>query len=158
MKRILSSLSLSLCLASALAIGSLPVQAAEKSPEKKAEKAEKKAKKADKGVRARPVMGKIEAVDKTMKTLTLSGEKKQVLQVTSETKIMKAGKPATFDDATVGEEIGGSVVEEGGKLVLKSLRVGAKPGEGEKAAPKGPAKAKKQAKEAAEKAAGASGQ
>lgn len=161
MKRILSSLSLSLCLASALAIGSLSAQAAEKSTEKKAEKAEKKAEKAEKAVRARPVMGKIEAVDKTMKTLTLSGEKKQVLQVTSETKIMKAGKPATFDDATVGEEIGGSVVEEGGKLVLKSLRVGAKPGEGEKgdkASPKGPAKAKKQAKDAAEKAAGASGQ
>lgn len=155
MKRILSSLTLSLCLASVLAAGSFSANAADKAPEKKAEKAEKKAEKAV--TKSRPVMGKIEAVDKTMKTLTLSGEKKQVLQVTSETKIIKAGKPATFDDATVGEEIGGSVVEEGGKLVLKSLRVGAKPGEGDKE-PKGPSKAKKKAKEASEKAAGASGQ
>ena len=149
MKRILSSLTLSFC----LALGGFAGIAAEKVPEKKAEKSDKSA------PRARPVAGKIEAVDKTMKTLTLSGEKKQVLVVTSETKIMKAGKPATFSDATVGEEIGGSVVEENGKVILKSLRIGAKPGEaGEKAEPKGPAKAKKKAKDAAEKAAGASGQ
>jgi hypothetical protein len=140
MKRILSSLTLFVCLASAIA--------ADKAPDKTA-------------ARARPVSGKIEAVDKTMKTLTLSGEKKQVLQVTSATIITKAGKPAIFDDATVGEEIGGSVVEESGKLILRSLRVGSKPGEapaGDKAAPKGPAKARKMAKDAADKAAGASGQ
>ncbi len=151
MKRILSSITLSVCLASTFAIGGFCAAAAEKAPDTRIEKSEKA------GPRARPVSGKIEAVDKTMKTLTLSGEKKQMLLVTSETKIMKAGKPATFADATVGEEIGGSVIEEGGKLVLKSLRVGAKPGEGEKE-PKGPAKTKKKAKEAAEKAAGASGQ
>jgi Cu/Ag efflux protein CusF len=150
MKRILSSLALFLCLASTIAIGEFSANAAEKSPEKKAEKSEKAA-------RGRPVMGKVDAVDKTMKTLTLSGEKKQVLQVTSETRIMKAGKPATFDDATVGEAIAGSAVEENGKLVLRSLRIGAKPEEGEKE-PKGPAKAKKKAKESAEKASGASGQ
>ncbi len=141
MKRILSSLTLFVCLASAIA--------ADKAPDKTA-------------ARARPVSGKIEAVDKTMKTLTLSGEKKQVLQVTSATIITKAGKPAIFDDATVGEEIGGSVVEENGKLILRSLRVGPKPGEapaaGDKTVPKGPAKARKMAKDAADKAAGASGQ
>lgn len=139
MKRILSSLTLSLC----LAFGGFAGVAAEKSSEKKAEKSEKAA------PRARPIAGKIEAVDKTMKTLTLSGEKKQVLVVTSETKIVKGGKPATFADATVGEEIGGSVVEENGKLILKSLRVGTKPEEaGGSADPKGPAKVKKKAKEA----------
>ncbi len=153
MKRILSSITLSVCLASTFAIGGFSAAAAEKAPDTKIEKSEKA------GPHARPVSGKIEAVDKTMKTLTLSGEKKQVLLVTSETKIMKAGKPATFADATVGEEIGGSVVEEGGKLVLKSLRVGPKPGDaGEKAEPKGAGKVKKKAKETAEKAAGASGQ
>ena len=136
MKRILSSITLSVCLASTFTIGGFSAAAAEKAPDTKIEKSEKA------GPHARPVSGKIEAVDKTMKTLTLSGEKKQVLLVTSETKIMKAGKPATFADATVGEEIGGSVVEEGGKLVLKSLRVGAKSDEGEKE-PKGPAKTKK---------------
>ncbi len=147
MKRILWSLSLSAC----LAFGSFSGFAADKAPEKKAEKSEKA------GPRARPIAGKIEAVDKTMKTLTLSGEKRQVLVVTSETKIMKAGQPALFADATVGEAIRGSVIDENGKLVLRSLLIGAKPAEaGEKAEPKGPAKVKKKAKEAAEKAAGAS--
>jgi hypothetical protein len=48
--------------------------------------------------------------------------------VTSETKIAKAGKPATLDDATVGEEVGGAYHQaEGGKMELMSLRIGAKP-------------------------------
>lgn len=76
--------------------------------------------------RARPVNGKVEVIDSAMKTITLSGEKKQVLHVTSETTINKMGKPALFSDIVVGETIGGSVVEEDGKLKLKSLRIGPK--------------------------------
>jgi hypothetical protein len=76
--------------------------------------------------RSRPVSGKVAVIDTAMKTITLSGEKKQVLQVTSETKINKGGKPAMFSDIVVGEVIGGSVVEEDGKLKLKSLRIGPK--------------------------------
>jgi hypothetical protein len=85
------------------------------------------AKKALAKPRARPVAGKVAVIDSAMKILTLSGEKKQVLQVTSETKITKGGKPAMFSDIVVGEVIGGSVVEEDGKLKLKSLRIGPKP-------------------------------
>lgn len=91
--------------------------------------------------RARPVTGKVDVIDSAMKTITLSGEKKQVLHVTSETKMMKAGKPAMFSDIVVGEVIGGSVVEVDGKLTLNSLRIGPKP-EAEK-----PAKKKKPAAE-----------
>jgi Cu/Ag efflux protein CusF len=85
--------------------------------------------------RARPVTGKVEVIDSAMKTITLSGEKKQVLYVTSETVLNKMGKPALFSDIVVGETIGGSVVDEGGKLMLKSLRIGPKP-EAEKPAKK----------------------
>lgn len=71
-----------------------------------------------------PFRGKIVAVDKTAKTIKV-GER--TFQVTSSTKIMKAGKPATLDDATVGEEVGGHFKKtDDGKLELLSLRIGPK--------------------------------
>lgn len=83
-----------------------------------------------------PFSGKIDALDKTAKTLKV-GERS--FQVTSATRIMKAGKPATFDDAKEGEEVGGSYTKTAdGKLELVSLRIGPKPD----AAPK-PAKKEK---------------
>ena len=51
-----------------------------------------------------PFRGKLASVDKSAKTITV-GER--TFQITSETKTMKAGKPATLDDAVVGEEVGG---------------------------------------------------
>ena len=52
--------------------------------------------------------GKISAVDKVAKTITLEGkEKGRTILITAATKIKKTGKPATFSDATVGEEVGG---------------------------------------------------
>lgn len=76
-----------------------------------------------------PFRGKISAVDKTAKTITIEGkEKGRTIHVTSETKIRKAGKPATFDDATAGEEVGGLAKKSAdGKLEAISLRVGPKP-------------------------------
>jgi hypothetical protein len=89
-----------------------------------AEKGEKKA------PRHIPFHGKIGAVDKEAKTLKV-GER--TFHVTATTKIVKAGKPASFDDATVGEEVGGSYQSaEGGKLEVMSLRVGPKPAVEEK--------------------------
>jgi hypothetical protein len=95
------------------------------------EKAEKPAeKKAGAPGRAIPFHGKIDAVDKIAKTIKV-GER--VFQVTSETRIVKQGKPATLDDAAVGEIVGGSYVKgDDGKLNLRSLRIGPKP-EGEAA-------------------------
>jgi hypothetical protein len=153
MKRLIPQLALSLSMAAGLMFAPVTSHAAEKKAAPAAETPKP---------RARPVMGKVEAVDKVMKTITLSGEKQQVLQVTSETKITKAGKPAIFDDVAVGEEIAGSAIEENGKLALRSLRVGPKPeavAKPEKPAKpeaeaKGINKAKKQAKDAAEKAPG----
>ena len=74
-----------------------------------------------------PFHGKISAVNKTAKTITLEGKvNSRVIQITSETKIVKAGKPAVFDDATVGEEVGGRGQQKDGKMEAVSLRIGPK--------------------------------
>jgi hypothetical protein len=87
-----------------------------------------------------PFRGKIGAVDKTAKTITV-GER--TFQVTSETKIAKGEKPATLDDAAVGEEIRGSYKKtDDGKLIAQRVSIGPKPeakGEGKSEA-KGEAK------------------
>ncbi len=83
--------------------------------------------------KGKPFKGKVDAVDKTAKTIKV-GER--TFQITSDTKIVKAGKPATFDDAVVGEEIGGTYHKtDDGKMVAVSIRLGAKP-EGEAASKK----------------------
>lgn len=76
-----------------------------------------------------PFRGKIDAVDKTAKTIKV-GER--TFEVTAETRIMKGGKPATLDDAVVGEEVGGVYKEADGKLTALSLRLGPRPEGGEK--------------------------
>ena len=79
---------------------------------------------ATKAARPLPFHGKVAAVDKDAKFLTV-GERKFHAALT--TKIMKAGKSATLADVTVGEEVGGAYREvEGGKLELVSLRIGPK--------------------------------
>jgi len=88
-----------------------------------------------------PIHGKIAAVDKTAKTITVG---KTTIQITSETKITKAGKPATLDDATVGEQVTAHGKKgDDGKYVAKSVRFGPK-AEGED---KGEKKKKKGKKE-----------
>lgn len=52
--------------------------------------------------------GKIEAVDQVGKTVTVKGkDKAHVLQITSQSKLSKEGKPATLADAVVGENVAG---------------------------------------------------
>jgi hypothetical protein len=71
-----------------------------------------------------PFKGKITAVDKSAKTVTVGGN---TYHVTSDTKIVKGNKPGTFDDAVAGEEAGGAYRKsEDGKMNLVSLRVGPK--------------------------------
>ncbi len=76
-----------------------------------------------------PFTGKLAAVDKAAMTITLDGkEKKRTIQITAQTRIAKGGKPATLEDAIVGEEVGGQLIKsEGGKQEALSLRLGAKP-------------------------------
>ena len=49
---------------------------------------------------AHPFRGKLAAVDKTAKTIKVG---KSIYQITSETRLLKGGKPATLGDGVVGE-------------------------------------------------------
>ena len=81
-----------------------------------------------------PFHGKVSAVDATAMTVKLTT---QTLNITSETKITKEGKPATFADITVGEKITGQYKKDSaGKLDATVIHIGAKsePAEGKKKA------------------------
>jgi hypothetical protein len=71
-----------------------PCPAADNAPESREKKTVK--------TRSMPIHGKLAAVDKQAKTITV-GE--SVLWITDETKIFKDGKPATLDDAVKGEPV-----------------------------------------------------
>ena len=74
-----------------------------------------------------PFHGKLSAVDKVKKTITLEGKSKRTFEITSETKLTKNSKPATLDDAVIGEDVGGYYTKSAdGKMVAKSIRFGAK--------------------------------
>jgi hypothetical protein len=72
--------------------------------------------------------GKLEAVDKVNKTITVGVEVKRVIDITSNTKITKAGKPATLDDGVVGEDVSVSYLKTGdgadAKYTARSVRFG----------------------------------
>lgn len=77
--------------------------------------------------RAIPFSGTINEIDKAAKTINIGKTKKRTIQITDATKIKKDGKTATLDDAKVGDEVGGSYRDNGGKLEAASLRIGPKP-------------------------------
>lgn len=86
---------------------------------------DKPAEKKEAPARALPFRGKIAAVDKEAKTIKV-GER--TFHITTDTKMAKAGKQATLEDATVGETVGGSYREAADKkLNLVSLRIGPRP-------------------------------
>jgi len=76
-----------------------------------------------------PFSGKLGAVDKEKKTVTIMGkEKSRTLHLDEKTKVVKNEKPATLEDAVVGEEVAGQLRKtDDGKELLVSLRLGAKP-------------------------------
>ena len=86
-----------------------------------------------------PFRGKVSAVDKTAKTVTLEGkEKSRTFQITSATKITKAGKPAVIDDVIVGQTVGGLAKETAaGKWEVVTLNIGANAGKAKDAEKKG---------------------
>jgi len=72
-----------------------------------------------------PFHGRLAAVDKTAKTIRVG---KSTYRLTSETRISKGGKPATLEDAVVGEETAGYVKpNEDGEMTASSVRFGPKP-------------------------------
>ena len=96
---------------------------AQDKPTKKSETAESGAPTKKKG--ALPFHGKVSAVDAAAMTVTLTS---QTFKISSETKILKEGKPATFADITVGEKISGQYKkDEAGKLDATVIHIGGKP-------------------------------
>lgn len=71
-----------------------------------------------------PFRGKLKAVDTSAKTVSVGN---QTIQVTSETRITKMGKPATLEDGEVGENVTGACRKDAeGKLNAITLRFGPK--------------------------------
>jgi hypothetical protein len=124
--------------AALLAATSTPAQTTNKTPAKKKSEKKETGKDSEKKA-AHPFHGKLAAVDKNAKTITVG---KSVYQVTSATRIKKNGKDATLEDGVVGEEVSGYAKPmDDGKMAASSLTFGAKP-EG-----KGPEKKKEKEKE-----------
>ncbi|HEY2081857.1 MAG TPA: DUF5666 domain-containing protein [Verrucomicrobiae bacterium] len=71
-----------------------------------------------------PFHGQVKSVDNSAKTISVGT---LTIQITSETKIMKAGKPATFQDVAVGDNVAGSYRKDAaGEMSAISLHVGPK--------------------------------
>lgn len=74
--------------------------------------------------------GTLAAMSSTDKTITVDNkkEKGRVFLITSETKILKDGKPATLSDGVVGEAVRGSYTTgSDGKMSAKTVVFGAAP-------------------------------
>ncbi|MBP8258698.1 MAG: hypothetical protein KA118_03435 [Verrucomicrobia bacterium] len=80
-------------------------------------------------VKSMPFTGKVHAVDKELKTVTLTGRtKNRLFYVTQQSKLTKGGQSATLDDVAVGEQVGGLArMGEDGKASIVSMRIGPKP-------------------------------
>jgi len=76
-----------------------------------------------------PFMGRLGSVDKVAMTFTLDEKTKpgRTFEVTSETRIMKEGKPATLADGVVGYPVRGSYTKTAdGKFEAHTISFGAK--------------------------------
>jgi hypothetical protein len=73
-----------------------------------------------------PFHGKVADVDKIAKTITVGTMK---IEITSETRLNKAGKPAILDDVAKGDDVSGSYRKtDHGRLVGFTINAGPKPG------------------------------
>jgi hypothetical protein len=76
-----------------------------------------------------PFAGRLGSVDKVAMTFTLDEKTKpgRTFEVTSETRIMKEGKPATLNDGVVGYPVRGSYTKSAdGKFEAHTISFGAK--------------------------------
>ncbi len=70
------------------------------------------------------IHGKVSAEDTTAMTVTVGGKGgDKTYTVTSETKIMKDGAPATFADIKVGEFISGAYKLDGDKMIATRITI-----------------------------------
>jgi hypothetical protein len=74
--------------------------------------------------RSIPFSGTVTAIDKSAKTLKVD---KRILQITSETKIQKADKPAMLETGAVGDYVTGSYQKaDDGRMIAHSIYFGGK--------------------------------
>ena len=113
------------CLSAVLIFGAqadLRAQTTNKTPTDK--KASTEATATEKAAKPGPFHGKLAALDKFAKTITVG---KRSFQITSETKIKKGGKPATLEDGVVGETVSGYFKPSAdGKLIATTINFGPK--------------------------------
>ena len=101
----------------------LLAQSTNKAPAEKKSSTEKK-EPAEKKQAPIPFRGNIVTLNKAAKTITVN---KRTFQITSETKIFKSDKPATFADGVVGDYVTGSYTKtDDGKLIARSVYFGGK--------------------------------
>lgn len=73
---------------------------------------------------SRPLRGKVKAMDSTAMTITVGNT---TFQITSQTRITKDGKPATFGDGVVGDNLAAQLKKDAdGKWNAVSVNFGAK--------------------------------
>jgi hypothetical protein len=116
-------------LAAALANSPMPLQAqttnASKAEAKKTSAKSADTTKSEKKSSPVPFNGKLAKLDKVAKTFTVGS---RTIRVTSDTKINKSGKPATFEDGIEGEAISGSIKKsDDGSWVAVTVNYGPKP-------------------------------
>lgn len=85
----------------------------------------------DRQTRTHPFRGVVASVDATARTVTLEGKgSRRVIAVLPDTRLVRAGIPATLEDVKAGEKVGGTLRKSGeGREVALLLRVGDKPEE-----------------------------
>jgi hypothetical protein len=142
MKTLIKSFTIAVFAAALATSPQLLAQTTNKAPAEKKSSTEKK-EPAEKKQSPIPFHGNIVTLDKNARTLTIG---KRVFLVTSETKIFKSDKPATFADGAVGDYVTGSYKKtDDGKLIANSVYFGGK-GKGTAEKKKDPAKDSKDAK------------
>ena len=125
MKTLIKSFTIAVFSFALAASPHLLAQTTNKAPAEKKSSTEKK-EPAEKKQASIPFHGNIVTLDKNARTITVG---KRVFQITSETKIFKSDKPATFTDGAVGDYVTGSYHKsDDGKLVAHSVYFGGKGG------------------------------
>lgn len=142
MKTLIKSFTIAVFAIALTTSSQLLAQTTNKVPAEKKSSSEKK-EPAEKKQSPIPFHGNIVTLDKNARTLTIG---KRVFLVTSETKIFKSEKPATFADGAVGDYVTGSYKKsDDGKLIAHSVYFGGK-SKGTAEKKKEPAKDSKDAK------------
>jgi len=123
MKSLLKSLAIAAIAFSLGTSSQLLAQTTNKAPAEKKSSTEKN-EPAEKKQSPIPFHGNIVTFDKNAKTMTVG---KRIFQITSETKIFKSDKPATFAEGVVGDYVTGSYKKaDDGKLIAHSVYFGGK--------------------------------